>query len=523
MSPLAVRRYRAERLLQAEFRQLQGRVVGIVARRVGATGGGLDETDLEACYALAWQGLYAVVLEGREVDNPTGWLILATYRRAIDEQRARRRAERGPPGESSQEPDLAGRLDDRDRLRELFEGLRVRLGVQERQAAVLCYLHGLTRSEAAARMGISERRMRRLMEGRPGRPGVSQKLGELAASIDEGRWCEQQGSLMRGLAFGILDRDGERYRLAVAHSSNCPACRSYVASLRGLASVLPPVFVPGGIGAAVLSRAGEGAGAAAAHSGAAGSTAGALGGAAGAGAGGAGGGWILASGPLGAKLAAGCLLALGVGAGCVGIGGVVLHDDGHATPLTTAAHAQAAVRAAGPSAGDDSIPAAATVAAGSPTAGSGAGRRRELDRCRERRGTRAGRPRVRSRAGARGRIRGVPLGRRLLAAGQRRLDGLYPCHRRGQLARRRRSRSRSRRRGNAVGNLHGSAGAERRSPAHPGGPRVLSRVAPGASQGAGKTFARRASASGLPRGRRRRLTSALRGSSRWPTMSAKSW
>ena len=373
MSPLAVRRYRAERLLQAEFRQLQGRVVGVVARRVGATGGGLDEADLEACYALAWQGLYAVVLEGREVDNPTGWLILATYRRAIDEQRARRRAERGPPGESSQEPDLAGRLDDRDRLRELFEGLRVRLGVQERQAAVLCYLHGLTRSEAAARMGISERRMRRLMEGRPGRPGVSQKLGELAASIDEGRWCEQQGSLMRGLAFGILDRDGERYRLAVAHSSNCPACRSYVASLRGLASVLPPVFVPGGIGAAVLSRAGDGAGAAAAHAGAASSTAGALGGAAGAGAGGAGGGWILASGPLGAKLAAGCLLALGVGAGCVGIGGVVLHDDGHHTAHHRT-HAQAAVRAAGPPAGDDSIPAAATVAAGSPTAGSGAGR-----------------------------------------------------------------------------------------------------------------------------------------------------
>ncbi len=353
MSPLAIRRYRAERLLQAEFRQLQARVVGIVARRVGATGGGLDEADLEACYALAWQGLYARVLEGEEVENPIGWLILATYRRAIDEQRARQRTERGIDRPLPPEPDLAGTLDDRARLRELFEGLRSRLGGQERQAAVLCYVHGLTRSEAAARMGISERRMKRLMEGRgPGRPGVAEKLGELATSIVEGRWCEQQASLMRGLAFGILDRDGERYRLALAHSANCSACRAYVASLRGLAVVLPPVLLPGTITATILARAGEGAGAAAVHSGAAGSTAGRaagttagrtaggalaggssapaaggglLGGSGAAGAGAAGGGWILAGSPLGAKLAAGCVLALGVGAGCVGLGGDVLH------------------------------------------------------------------------------------------------------------------------------------------------------------------------------------------------------
>jgi RNA polymerase sigma factor (sigma-70 family) len=336
MSPLAVRRYRAERLLQAEFSQLQARVVGIVARRVGAAGGGLDEADLEAAYALAWQGLYARVLAGEEVENPIGWLILATHRRAIDEQRSRRRAERGIDQPPPPEPDLAARLDDRDRLRELFEGLRSQLGRQERQAAVLCYVHGLTRSEAASRMGISERRMKRLMEGRgPGRPGLAEKLGALAASIVEGRWCEQQGSLMRGLAFGILDRDGERYRLALAHSANCSACRAYVASLRGLAVVLPPVVLPGTLTAAILARAGERAGAAAVHSGAAGGTAGSglLGGSGAAGASGAGSGWILAGSPLGAKLAAGCVLALGVGAGCVGLGGEVLRPhnlSGHA-------------------------------------------------------------------------------------------------------------------------------------------------------------------------------------------------
>ena len=101
--------------------------MGIVASRLGAAGGGLDKVDLEACYALAWQGLYAAVLDGQEIANPTGWLVLVTYRRAIDEQRARRRAERGTEQECFRDPDLAAELDDRDRLRQLFEGLRGRL------------------------------------------------------------------------------------------------------------------------------------------------------------------------------------------------------------------------------------------------------------------------------------------------------------------------------------------------------------------------------------------------------------
>ena len=146
MSPLAIRRYRAERLLQAEFRQLQARVIGVVRRRVGATGVVLDEVDLEACYALAWQGLYAAMLEGQEISNPTGWLVLATYRRAIDEQRARLRAERGMRQECSQEPDLAGSLDDRDRLRELFEGLRTphgRAGAPGGRALLPARIHPL--------------------------------------------------------------------------------------------------------------------------------------------------------------------------------------------------------------------------------------------------------------------------------------------------------------------------------------------------------------------------------------------
>ena len=279
---MTVRRYRAERMLRKEFEGLRGRVIGTVRGRLRASGVSLDASDLEACYAQAWQGLYAAMLAGEEIANPTGWLALVTFRRAIEEHRSRRRsypsegvgapdgprgAYRGGESEPAQEQDFAGELDDRIRLRQVFEGLRGRLGERELQAAALCYLQGLSRVEAAARMGISEQRMRKLMEGPgPGRPGVAGKVGELLETIRGGGWCEEQGSLMRGLAFGILDPEGERYRLAMAHRRECPACRAYVLSLRGLAAVLPVPFLPGVLGAGALAGlAGAGAGAASAR------------------------------------------------------------------------------------------------------------------------------------------------------------------------------------------------------------------------------------------------------------------
>jgi DNA-directed RNA polymerase specialized sigma24 family protein len=363
MSPLTLRRYRAERLLREEFEGLRARVIATVRGQLGASGAHLDARDLEACYSQAWQGLYAAVLDGQEIASPAGWLTLVTFRRTIEELRAGRHIDHGrarhAPGagesdgrleslnDATEEPDFAGELDDRIRLRQLFEGLRGRLSVREREAASFCYLQGLSRSEAAARMGISEARMRKLMDGQgAGRPGVAGKVGELAETIRGGGWCEEQGSLMRGLAYGILDPEGERYRLAVSHRGECPACRAYVVSLRGLAAVLPPVLLPWGLGAGVLARAGA-SGHVGAHIGAhsgAGAQAGAgvgggvaASGAVGAG-GAAGGGWLLAGGPLGAKLAVGCLIALGVGAGCVAItAGPGLRSPSH--PRSHSAHA----------------------------------------------------------------------------------------------------------------------------------------------------------------------------------------
>ena len=276
VSPLSLRRYRAERLLRQHFQALHTGVLAAVAARLRARRIRIDEVDLEACYAEAWHSLYGAVLAGREISNPAGWLALVTFRRAIDEHRARRRLnpglfdgrDSGGAGPGGASPGAAGRTapgtakataraaQERPSttatsptsstigraLRELFEGLRARLSARELQAATLCYLHGLSRADAAAQMGVSEARMRKLMEGHgPGRPGVARKVGALVATIRDGGWCEEQGSLMRGLALGILDPAGERYRLAQLHREQCPACRAYVRALRGLAVVLPPV------------------------------------------------------------------------------------------------------------------------------------------------------------------------------------------------------------------------------------------------------------------------------------------
>jgi DNA-directed RNA polymerase specialized sigma24 family protein len=335
-----------------------------------ASGVSLDGSDLEACYAQAWQGLFEVMLAGEEIDSVPAWLVTATFRRGIEEHRSRRRSypTQGvgePDGfhgghsagggagtlEHAIEHDFAGELDNRIRLRQLFEGLRGRLSEREQQAAALCYLQGLSRAEAAARMGISEARMRKLMEGPgAGRPGVAGKVGELIEEIREGSWCEAQSSLMRGYAFGVLDPEGERYRLALAHQSECPACRAYIRSLRGLAVVLPvPGLMPWVLGRGAGAQAGthtssghtSGAHASTGHASAG---VGASGGAStGVGAGGgvgtgagvgvasaggaagatAGGGWLFAGGGIGAKLAVGCLVAA-LGAGCVALTGTPL-------------------------------------------------------------------------------------------------------------------------------------------------------------------------------------------------------
>src|SRR5580704_15055757 len=108
MSPLPLRRYRAERLLREEFAGRRAEVLAVVRARLRAQGVQMDPADLEGCYAAAWQGLYATLLAGREVANHVGWLTVVTFRRAIDEHRSRTRGPADAPRSTRESAHVRG-------------------------------------------------------------------------------------------------------------------------------------------------------------------------------------------------------------------------------------------------------------------------------------------------------------------------------------------------------------------------------------------------------------------------------
>ncbi|HLI32574.1 MAG TPA: sigma-70 family RNA polymerase sigma factor [Solirubrobacteraceae bacterium] len=357
---MSLRRFRAERLLNDDFAPMQARVLAAVRSRLGGAARALDAGDLEACYAQAFHGLYAAVVAGEEIANPAGWLVTVTCRRAIEELRLRARetcAGEEVLAEQRCEQDPIERLEAARQLRELCEALRCRLSAREREAATLCYLLGFSRAEAAARMGISERRMRKLMEGDgAGRPGVSGKVGELLALIRADRWCESQGSLMRALALGVLEPGSERYRVARGHERECPRCRRFVAAMRALGAALPPLLPHGallggvGVSASLGARAATTKGAAGAGGGSGLLGAGSLAGGSSAVASASSGGVGSLIGSLAVKAAAGAL--------ALGAGGAIVAVDLRAHARPGRPH-KAATAAALLSAGAGSLPAAA--------------------------------------------------------------------------------------------------------------------------------------------------------------------
>src|SRR5258708_38350747 len=107
MGPATLRRYRAERLLERDFAALRSIVLATVGARLHSPGASLDPAELDACYATAWQGLYAAALKGDRILNTRAWLPLVTYRPTIEEPRSPRRGEAPILGKAAACHDLA--------------------------------------------------------------------------------------------------------------------------------------------------------------------------------------------------------------------------------------------------------------------------------------------------------------------------------------------------------------------------------------------------------------------------------
>jgi DNA-directed RNA polymerase specialized sigma24 family protein len=344
---------RARATVERHYGELEDRVLRAVRRKLNARNIPFDDSDLREAYGLAWHGLYEQLRGDARIDSLTAMLVTITFRRAIDEYRhahPHRPPARTVAAAQHDPLELDELVDDRLRLERLVAGLRERLDERERAAAALCLIHGYTRAEAAALLGLSAPRMNKLMDR------VTAKIAGVVAAIDA-RGCggPEWTRLLRAHAFGQLAPDARDHPRVLAHLDACASCRRYVLCLRGLAAVAPPSLLPlprGGGGRlhrflGRLRAHGRGA-LGRVHGGGVGGGVGGAGGSAGGGSsggvGGAGGGGSGLLGTLGGgTLAKGAAVVVAVGA--IAAGGVVAGRSGGVAAHSRAATAAARVRA----------------------------------------------------------------------------------------------------------------------------------------------------------------------------------
>jgi DNA-directed RNA polymerase specialized sigma24 family protein len=232
---------RARKVLERDYERLRAATCSAVERKLARLGARVDPADIDPAYNLAWQALYAKLAAGDEVENPAGFLTQATFFRVVDEHRGRRgdrREDVDPATLAAPDRDIEDRLDDERRLRELAEGMRARLGERERRAAVLCYLHGYSRDEAADELGIRASRMQKVMDR------ASKVVRSVVEEVSGDEWCTSQRSLITAYALGVLEQGGPRHVLAREHLRECSGCRARVLALRGIGAAVPPIVLP---------------------------------------------------------------------------------------------------------------------------------------------------------------------------------------------------------------------------------------------------------------------------------------
>lgn len=268
----------ADRVIEAEYEGFKRDVLRTVAGKLAATKIRFADLDMDGFYNQAWYGLYTKLQDGQEIENRKGLLVQMTYRRAIDEYRTLHPDRQADPVVletlGSEQP-IVETIDQQREFKQFVEGMRSSLNQRELQAATLCYVYGLSRPEAAERVGVRPKRMEKIMDE------VSRKLRPVLASIKDGNWCEDRATLINQYALGALEPGSEEHTEAVRHLEECPGCRRHVLGARGLAAVT----IPSALALIVLTgAAAAGAGAAAAGAATAGTGSGAAAGGAGMGA-----------------------------------------------------------------------------------------------------------------------------------------------------------------------------------------------------------------------------------------------
>jgi DNA-directed RNA polymerase specialized sigma24 family protein len=231
----------AEALVNANLRALEQPVMRTVESRLRAEKVVLPTPDLEAAYNHAWHGAYQAMVRGSKIENLTGLLVDITYKRSIDTYRQRHPAmqEEADLESVAIDVDLAERVDDQRKITRLVERLIRKLNTNERNAVTLCVLHGFKRPEAASILGVEEVAFQKIMDS------ATKKIAGVVAGM-EARGCggDEWARALRAFALGVTTADSPDYSRIEEHMTECASCTRYVAGLRGLAAVLPPIGLP---------------------------------------------------------------------------------------------------------------------------------------------------------------------------------------------------------------------------------------------------------------------------------------
>lgn len=190
----------------------------------------VTDLDLDAAYNGAWLDLVAQVDAGAEVDNPPGWLVIATKRRAIDGRRSDH-ASRELPLTAARQLSIAGdemvdQIDRSDAVRAAAAVARHKFSERDGRVAALL-LTGHSRGEISMKTGLPLKRLHKILDGHKGRRGLLEQLDAYVAAIANGAWCDANGSLIRAYTLRVLAPDSPKIAEAQAHLRSCAACRAY--------------------------------------------------------------------------------------------------------------------------------------------------------------------------------------------------------------------------------------------------------------------------------------------------------
>lgn len=219
----------------------------------------ISEEIVEEAYNTAWSQLYRKIEAGEVIRDPRGWLVTTTSRRIVDATRREhedRRDDAADPDDALESTSggvsHADAIASQDAARGMLRELAERLTDREMQLVRLLILDGLTQPEAADLLGIKPKRVNKLVTETvlPALRKVGADMLIAEADIRVSAWCssDEAHSRLTAMALDLLDPDGDRYQIISSHLANCPRCRAALAAKRAAAGVIPPIFVPMGVG-----------------------------------------------------------------------------------------------------------------------------------------------------------------------------------------------------------------------------------------------------------------------------------